>query len=86
MSVKQHKSHKAMSDVEWDLRLKKFASTGIWPSNYGNRPAPRQKKWYEIYQRVSECLLHLHEKIKKTQVFVDLHNRTLFVSLFNVFA
>ncbi|XP_052441426.1 uncharacterized protein LOC127980742 [Carassius gibelio] len=23
----------------------------MWPSNEGNRPAPRQKKWYEIYQR-----------------------------------
>lgn len=61
MSGKQKKSHKAMSDAEWILRLKKFASTGIWPSNEGNRPAPRQKKWYEIYQRVSECLLPLHD-------------------------
>ncbi|XP_042633172.1 uncharacterized protein LOC109065301 [Cyprinus carpio] len=44
-----------MSDAEWILRLKKFASTGIWPSNEGNRPAPRQKKWYEIYQRIEKC-------------------------------
>lgn len=62
MSGKQQKSHKAMSDAEWISRLKKFASTGIWPSNEGNRPAPRQKKWYEIYQRVSECLLPLHDR------------------------
>ncbi|XP_073805185.1 uncharacterized protein [Danio rerio] len=51
------KSHKAMSDADWISRLKKFASTGVWPSNEGNRPAPRQKKWHEIYQRIEKCPL-----------------------------
>ncbi|XP_057184794.1 uncharacterized protein LOC130551257 [Triplophysa rosa] len=48
------RSHKAMSDAEWVSRLRKFASTGVWPSD-GNRPAPRQKKWHEIYQRIEKC-------------------------------
>lgn len=43
-----------MSDADWISRLKKFASTGVWPSNEGNRPAPRQKKWHEIYQRIEK--------------------------------
>ncbi|XP_073805070.1 uncharacterized protein isoform X3 [Danio rerio] len=46
-----------MSDADWISRLKKFASTGVWPSNEGNRPAPRQKKWHEIYQRIEKCPL-----------------------------
>lgn len=67
------KSHKAMSDAEWISRLKKFASTGVWPSNEGNRPAPRQKKWHDIYQKVSVyfCYFCMTET---TLVFVDLHN------------
>ncbi|KAI9520647.1 hypothetical protein NQZ68_015566 [Dissostichus eleginoides] len=40
-----------MSDSEWMSRLRKFASTGAWPAGEGNRPAPRQKKWCELYQR-----------------------------------
>ena len=43
------KKHKAMADSDW----RKFASTGAWPAGEGNRPAPRQKKWSELYQRVS---------------------------------
>ncbi|KAJ8341956.1 hypothetical protein SKAU_G00342470 [Synaphobranchus kaupii] len=38
------KKHKAMGDGEWMARLKKFATTGVWPSEAGNRPAPRQKR------------------------------------------
>ncbi len=32
------KSHKAMPDTEWMSRLRKFASTGAWPADAGNRP------------------------------------------------
>ncbi|KAJ8349270.1 hypothetical protein SKAU_G00244000 [Synaphobranchus kaupii] len=45
------KKHKAMRDGEWMARLKKFATTGVWPSEAGNRPAPRQKRWHDLYQR-----------------------------------
>ncbi|MCI4379004.1 hypothetical protein PGIGA_G00222790 [Pangasianodon gigas] len=48
---KPQKSHKAMGDQEWMSRLRRFASTGVWPSKAGNRPAPRQKKWYDLFQR-----------------------------------
>ncbi|XP_032439662.1 uncharacterized protein LOC116733080 [Xiphophorus hellerii] len=54
MSTKP-KSHKGMGDGEWMARLKAFASTGVWPSNAGNRPAPRQKKWHDIYQKIEKC-------------------------------
>lgn len=47
------KSHKAMSDGEWLARLQKFASSGVWPSGEGNRPAPRQKRWHELYLKVN---------------------------------
>lgn len=50
------KPHKAMADSEWMSRLRKFASTGAWPAGEGNRPAPRQKKWYELYQKVGTFL------------------------------
>ncbi|KAG9267559.1 hypothetical protein AMEX_G18412 [Astyanax mexicanus] len=42
-----------MGDEEWVARLKTFAGTGVWPSEAGNRPAPRQKKWHELYQKAS---------------------------------
>ncbi|KAJ8375066.1 hypothetical protein SKAU_G00056460 [Synaphobranchus kaupii] len=32
----------------------KFATTGVWPSEAGNRPAPRQKRWHDLYQRFSK--------------------------------
>ncbi|KAJ8335566.1 hypothetical protein SKAU_G00389080 [Synaphobranchus kaupii] len=51
MSTKP-KTHKAMSDSKWMSRLRKFASTGVWPASEGNRPAPRQKKWHDLYQRI----------------------------------
>ncbi|XP_036419498.1 uncharacterized protein LOC118803096 [Colossoma macropomum] len=51
------KSHKAMGDDEWMSRLKRFAASGIWPSDAGNRPAPRQKKWYDLYQKIEKCPL-----------------------------
>ncbi|XP_057184274.1 ras-associated and pleckstrin homology domains-containing protein 1-like [Triplophysa rosa] len=49
------KSHKAFGDDEWMSRLRRFASTGVWPSEAGNRPAPRQKKWFELFQRIDKC-------------------------------
>ncbi|XP_053091155.1 uncharacterized protein LOC113534513 isoform X1 [Pangasianodon hypophthalmus] len=52
---KPQKSHKAMGDQEWMSRLRQFASTGVWPSEAGNRPAPRQKKWYDLFQRIDKC-------------------------------
>ncbi|KAJ8333949.1 hypothetical protein SKAU_G00412680 [Synaphobranchus kaupii] len=33
-----------MGDEEWMSRLRTFAALGVWPSEAGNRPAPRQKK------------------------------------------
>ena len=51
MSTKP-KSHKGMGDGEWMARLRAFASSGVWPSDAGNRPAPRQKKWHDLYQKV----------------------------------
>ncbi|XP_067281054.1 uncharacterized protein [Pseudorasbora parva] len=49
------KSHKAMGDEEWMSRLRRFANTGVWPSEAGNRPAPRQKKWFDLFQRIDKC-------------------------------
>lgn len=46
------KKHRSMGDSEWLSRLKTFATTGVWPSNVGNKPAPRQKRWYALYQKV----------------------------------
>lgn len=51
MASKQ-KKHRAMGDEEWMSRLRRFAASGVWPSEAGNRPAPRQKKWYDLYQKV----------------------------------
>lgn len=53
MSTKP-KSHKAMGDGEWMARLRTFARCGVWPSGEGNRPAPRQRKWYDLYQKVKQ--------------------------------
>ncbi|KAL3057997.1 hypothetical protein OYC64_010217 [Pagothenia borchgrevinki] len=49
-----------MSDSEWMSRLRKFANTGAWPAGEGNRPAPRQKKWCELYQRIEKCPMQAH--------------------------
>ncbi|KAJ8375486.1 hypothetical protein SKAU_G00060660 [Synaphobranchus kaupii] len=43
MAYKQ-KKHRAMGNEEWMSRLRTFAALGVWPSEAGNRPAPRQKK------------------------------------------
>ncbi|KAJ8346414.1 hypothetical protein SKAU_G00278150 [Synaphobranchus kaupii] len=43
MAYKQ-KKHRAIGDEEWMSRLRTFAALGVWPSEAGNRPAPRQKK------------------------------------------
>ncbi|MED6272567.1 hypothetical protein CHARACLAT_031696 [Characodon lateralis] len=59
MSKQNSKSHKAMDDKEWFSRLRSFASTGVWPSDAGNRPAPRQQKWYTLCQKIEKCPLLL---------------------------
>ncbi|KAJ8356344.1 hypothetical protein SKAU_G00191380 [Synaphobranchus kaupii] len=37
-----------MGNEEWMSRLRTFAALGVWPSEAGNRPAPRQNKWYDL--------------------------------------
>ncbi|RXN05976.1 hypothetical protein ROHU_036803 [Labeo rohita] len=59
MSTKP-KSHKAMDDGEWMARLRAFASSGAWSFGAGNRPAPRQRKWYDLYQKIEKCPLQAH--------------------------
>ncbi|KAK5600524.1 hypothetical protein CRENBAI_017518 [Crenichthys baileyi] len=49
-----------MPDTVWMARLRSFATTGSWPADEGNRPAPRQKKWYELYQRIEKCPMMQH--------------------------
>ncbi len=49
----KHKKHRAMGDEEWMSRLRKFAAVGVWPSEAGNRPAPRQRKWHDMYLKVN---------------------------------
>ncbi|XP_045920358.1 selenoprotein V-like isoform X2 [Micropterus dolomieu] len=58
MSIKP-KSHKAMGDGEWMARLRAFVNTGLWPSG-GNKPAPRQRKWYDLYQKIEKCPMQAH--------------------------
>ncbi|KAK1885061.1 Protein trichome birefringence-like 25 [Dissostichus eleginoides] len=43
-----------MGDAEWLARLKAFANSGVWPEG-GNKPAPRQRKWYDLYQKIEKC-------------------------------
>ncbi|RXN37610.1 nuclease HARBI1 [Labeo rohita] len=45
-----------MGDEEWMSRLRKFAAVGVWPSEAGNRPAPRQKKWHDLYLKITKKL------------------------------
>ncbi|MED6259750.1 hypothetical protein ATANTOWER_030080, partial [Ataeniobius toweri] len=33
---------------------------GSWPADEGKWPAPRQKKWYELYQRIEKCPMMQH--------------------------
>ncbi|XP_059182208.1 uncharacterized protein LOC131960960 [Centropristis striata] len=49
------KKHRSMGDDEWMSRLRRFAASGVWPSEAGNRPAPRQKKWHDLYQKIEKC-------------------------------
>ncbi|XP_028441948.1 uncharacterized protein LOC114560633 isoform X2 [Perca flavescens] len=46
------KKHRAMGDNEWLSRLRRFATTGVWPSDARNRPAPRQKRWHDLYLKL----------------------------------
>lgn len=46
------KTHKSMTDAAWLARMKTFAESGVWPQHLGNRPAPRQKKWHDMYKKV----------------------------------
>ncbi|KAJ8364297.1 hypothetical protein SKAU_G00131280 [Synaphobranchus kaupii] len=59
MAYKQ-KKHRAMGDEEWMSRLRGFAALGVWPSEEGNRPAPRQKKWYDL--KIEKCPMQLTGK------------------------
>ncbi|KAF0023813.1 hypothetical protein F2P81_024443 [Scophthalmus maximus] len=43
------KKHRSMGDEEWMSHLRRFAAVGVWPSDAGNRPAPCQKKWHDLY-------------------------------------
>lgn len=55
-----------MGDGEWMARRREFASFGVRPSGGGNRPAPRQRKWHDLYQKVkysktSTCGVNTYE-------------------------
>ncbi|XP_058609831.1 nematocyst expressed protein 3-like isoform X2 [Onychostoma macrolepis] len=58
------KSHKALGDDEWMSRLRRFASTGVWPSEAGNRPAPRQKKWFDLFHKIDKCPMQVRGQSK----------------------
>ncbi|XP_060943163.1 uncharacterized protein LOC133020572 [Limanda limanda] len=53
------KKHRAMGDEEWMSRLRRFAVEGAWPADAGNRPAPRQKKWHDLFLKIEKCPLQL---------------------------
>ncbi|KAK0140296.1 hypothetical protein N1851_022771 [Merluccius polli] len=53
------KKHRAMGAEEWVCRLKAFASSGTWPSSAGNRPSPRQAKWFHLYQKIEKCPMQM---------------------------
>lgn len=68
------KKHRAMGDDEWMSRLRRFAASGVWASEAGNRPAPRQKKWHDLYLKVNlDNLMCVHHK---TQSYVILKGDT----------
>ncbi|KAL1246952.1 hypothetical protein QQF64_034539 [Cirrhinus molitorella] len=48
-----------MGDEEWMSRLQKFAAVGVWPSEAGNRPSPRQRKWHDLYLKIEKCPVQL---------------------------
>ena len=54
-----NKTHKAMGAEVWVSRLKTFAATGVWPSDAGNRPSPKQPKWHSIYTKVKHFVFYL---------------------------
>ncbi|XP_039670276.1 skin secretory protein xP2-like [Perca fluviatilis] len=54
MMSNKPKSHKSMGEGEWMARLRAYASSGVWPSG-GNRPAPKQRKWHDLYQKIEKC-------------------------------
>ncbi|XDV52295.1 hypothetical protein PO909_021038 [Leuciscus waleckii] len=43
-------------------RLRRFASTGVWPSEAGNRPGPRQKKWFDLFQGIDKCPMQVRRQ------------------------
>ena len=55
MATFKPKKHKPMGDDEWRARMKAFAETGVWPSQLGNKPSVKQKKWHDLYEKVSIC-------------------------------
>ncbi|CAB1460700.1 unnamed protein product [Pleuronectes platessa] len=48
-----------MDDEEWMSRLRRFAAVGVWPADAGNRPAPRQKKWHDLFLKIEKCPMQL---------------------------
>ncbi|CAL8240335.1 unnamed protein product [Merluccius merluccius] len=53
------KKHRAIGDDEWMSRLRKFAASGVWPSEAGNRPASHQKRWHDLYVKIERCPVQL---------------------------
>ncbi|XP_035988143.1 uncharacterized protein LOC110367754 isoform X2 [Fundulus heteroclitus] len=54
-SAQETESRKSIPDSVWMSRLRSFAATGSWPAEQGNRPAPRQEKWYQLYHMIEKC-------------------------------
>ncbi|XP_035988145.1 uncharacterized protein LOC110367754 isoform X4 [Fundulus heteroclitus] len=53
--LQETESRKSIPDSVWMSRLRSFAATGSWPAEQGNRPAPRQEKWYQLYHMIEKC-------------------------------
>ncbi|KAL7844989.1 hypothetical protein SRHO_G00235290 [Serrasalmus rhombeus] len=61
-----------MGDDEGMSHLKRFAASGIRPSDAGNRLSPRQKKWYDLYQKIEKCP---QQSRGQTTLFCGYRNR-----------
>ncbi|KAJ8363808.1 hypothetical protein SKAU_G00126390 [Synaphobranchus kaupii] len=79
MAYKQ-KKHRAMGDEEWMSRLRTFAALGVWPSEAGNRPATRQKKWYDL--KIEKCPMQLRGKNISVWRNTDIDTTTRTLILF----
>ncbi len=57
-------------------RLQRFASTQNWPSDAGNRPAHRQKKWHDLFHQVCMDTTHALSQnlyVNKWQVILTIN-------------